>query len=132
MKRCLMGLVLLSLVGLVAGCRTPTRIVGIGESLPPTAPLGCVSSVFLCVLDDEADWNGEPDETYRNLILFSGTAVNLHNQIVSRLQAYNEWLALHFPITEKIAAQELSIPCNQSMTDDDISKVIVALNSWRY
>ena len=40
MKKCLMGLVLLSLVTVVAGCRTPTRVVGIGESLPPTAPLG--------------------------------------------------------------------------------------------
>ncbi len=40
MKKCLMGLVLLSLVTVVAGCRTPTRVVGIGEPLPPTAPLG--------------------------------------------------------------------------------------------
>ena len=66
--------------------------IGHWRDLPPTAPLGCVSSVFLCVLDDEADWHGEPDETYRNLILFSGTSVSLHNHIVSRLQAYNEWL----------------------------------------
>jgi len=40
MKKCLMGLFLLSLVAVVAGCRTPTRVVGLGESLPPTAPLG--------------------------------------------------------------------------------------------
>ncbi len=66
--------------------------IGHWRDLPPTAPLGCVSSVFLCVLDEDADWPGPPDETYRNLILFTGTAVSLHNQIVSRLQAYNEWL----------------------------------------
>ena len=66
--------------------------IGHWRDLPPTAPLGCVSSVFLCVLDDDVKWEGPPDETYRNFILFSGTAVSLHNHIVSRLQAYNEWL----------------------------------------
>ena len=66
--------------------------IGHWRDLPPTAPLGCVSSVFLCVLDDDAEWNGPPDETYRNFILFKGSAVSLHNHIVSRLQSYNEWL----------------------------------------
>ena len=66
--------------------------IGHWRDLPPAAPLGCVSSVFLCVLDEDAQWNGPPDPTYRNFILFSGTAVSLHNHIVSRLQAYNEWL----------------------------------------
>ena len=66
--------------------------IGHWRDLPPTAPLGCVSSVFLCVLDEGVSWDGPPDTTYRNFILFSGTAVSLHNHIVSRLQAYNEWL----------------------------------------
>ena len=66
--------------------------IGHWRDLPPTAPLGCVSSVFLCVLDDDAEWNGPPDDTYRNFILFKGSAVSLHNHIVSRLQSYNEWL----------------------------------------
>ena len=80
--------------------------IGHWRDLPPTAPLGCVSSVFLCVLDDDVDWPGPPDETYRNFILFSGTAVNLHNHIVSRLQEYNEWLELlrHEESLAKLAA----------------------------
>ena len=44
------------------------------------------------MLDEDVRWEGPPDATYRNFILFSGTAVSLHNHIVSRLQAYNEWL----------------------------------------
>ena len=68
--------------------------IGHWRDLPPTAPLGCVSSVFLCVLDADAKWDGPPDPTYRNFVLFSGTAVSLHNHVVSRLQAYNEWLEL--------------------------------------
>ena len=66
--------------------------IGHWRDLPPTAPLGCVTSIFLCVLDDDVKWDGPPDATYRNFILFSGTAVTLHNHIVSRLQTYNEWL----------------------------------------
>ncbi len=66
--------------------------IGHWRDLPPTAPLGCVSSLFLCVLDEGVKWDGPPDATYRNFILFSGTAVSLHNHIVSRLQTYNEWL----------------------------------------
>ena len=80
--------------------------IGHWRDLPPTAPLGCVSSVFLCVLDDDVAWPGPPDETYRNFVLFSGTAVNLHNHIVSRLQEYNEWLELlrHEESLAKLAA----------------------------
>ena len=64
-------------------------------------------------------------------VLGSVIQPQLHYPLAPHQQkAYNEWLALHFPITEKIAAQELSIPCNQSMTDDDVSKVIAALNAW--
>ena len=37
MKKCMMAL---ALVALVAGCRTPTRVVSPGERLPPTASLG--------------------------------------------------------------------------------------------
>ena len=66
--------------------------IGHWRDLPPTAPLGCVTSVFFCVMEEGMVLEEEPDATYRNLILFSGTAVSLHNHIVSRLQAYNEWL----------------------------------------
>lgn len=46
-------------------------------------------------------------------------------------QAYGEWHELHFPITERIAAQELSLPCNQTMTDDEVSAIISAVNAFR-
>ena len=47
-----------------------------------------------------------------------------------RQEAYQEWASLHFPITEHIAAHELSIPCHQAMTDADVQLVIDSLNSF--
>ena len=35
-----------------------------------------------------------------------------------------------FPITEKIHREELSIPCNQALTDDDLAQIITLLNAF--
>ena len=48
-----------------------------------------------------------------------------------RQQAYSEWRHLSFPITERIASQELSLPCNQSLSPQDVTSVIDALNAFR-
>jgi len=37
---------------------------------------------------------------------------------------------LSLPITEQIHAQELSIPCNQALTDEDVSRIIDLMNSF--
>ena len=34
------------------------------------------------------------------------------------------------PVTERIHREELSLPCNQVMTDDDVQQVIRAVNSF--
>ena len=70
-------------------------------------------------------------DALQRYLLDQGIQTQIHYPLAPHQQkAYNEWQALPFPITEKIAAQELSIPCNQSMTDDDVSKVIAALNHY--
>ena len=38
--------------------------------------------------------------------------------------------SLSLPITERIHAEELSIPCNQALTDDDVSRIIDLLNAF--
>ncbi len=48
-----------------------------------------------------------------------------------RQECYREWNNLSFPITEAIHATELSLPCNQSMTSDDVEEVIEAVNSFK-
>ncbi len=48
-----------------------------------------------------------------------------------RQECYREWNHLSFPITEAIHATELSLPCNQAMTSDDVEEVIEAVNSFK-
>lgn len=48
-----------------------------------------------------------------------------------RQEAYSEWNALSFPITERIHAEELSLPCNQTMTDDEAVYIAEAVNAFR-
>ena len=38
--------------------------------------------------------------------------------------------SVSLPITEQISAQELSIPCHQAMTDDEVSTIIRLLNQY--
>ena len=47
-----------------------------------------------------------------------------------RQQAYAEWHHLSFPLTERIAAQELSLPCHPAMSDEDVTQVIEAVNHF--
>ena len=46
-------------------------------------------------------------------------------------ECYQEWNHLHFPITEKIHAQELSIPMNQAISAEEAKEIVAALNSFR-
>lgn len=60
-----------------------------------------------------------------------GIMTQIHYPIAPhRQEAYCEWAGRSYPITERIAAQELSLPCNQMMTDDEVSQVIAAINSF--
>lgn len=45
-------------------------------------------------------------------------------------EAYREWNTRSYPITERIHAEELSLPCNQTMTDDEIKYVAESINSF--
>ena len=45
--------------------------------------------------------------------------------------AYKEWNCLSFPVTEKIHAQELSLPMSPTLTDEQVRWVIKCLNEWK-
>lgn len=47
-----------------------------------------------------------------------------------RQRCYSEWNGLSFAITERIHAQELSIPCHQAMTDEESNRVADLLNTF--
>ena len=44
-------------------------------------------------------------------------------------KCYREWNNLSFPITEYIADNELSLPCNQVLTDSEVEYIVSTLNN---
>jgi dTDP-4-amino-4,6-dideoxygalactose transaminase len=59
-----------------------------------------------------------------------GIGTMIHYPIPPHKQkCYSEWHSLSLPITERIHAQELSLPCNQAMTDDEVEAVVEAIKS---
>ena len=45
--------------------------------------------------------------------------------------AYREWNDLSFPVTEKIHAQELSLPMSPTLTDEQVQYLIDVINEWK-
>lgn len=61
----------------------------------------------------------------------NGIETLIHYPIPPHKQkCYKEWNTLELPITELISAQELSIPCHQAMTDQEVETVVSALNRF--
>ena len=61
----------------------------------------------------------------------NGVQTMIHYPIPPHKQkAYKEWNALSFPITERIHREELSIPCNQTMSLGDAEQIATLLNNF--
>lgn len=62
----------------------------------------------------------------------NGVETQIHYPIPPHKQCcYKEWSTLSLPITEQIHAQELSIPCHQALTDEEITRIIALLNAFK-
>lgn len=73
----------------------------------------------------------ERREALQRHLLDCGVQTQVHYPIAPHQQrAYSEWQQLSLPITEHIAACELSLPCNQTMSDADVTAVIAAVNAF--
>ena len=46
-------------------------------------------------------------------------------------ECYKEWNSLSFPLSEKIHEQELSIPLNPALLQNEIDYIIEVLNEWK-
>jgi dTDP-4-amino-4,6-dideoxygalactose transaminase len=70
-------------------------------------------------------------EELRRYMLDNGVETEIHYPIPpNRQKCYRAWNHLSFSITERIHNQELSIPCNQAMKDEDVSMVVDLLSSF--
>ena len=89
------------------------------------APRDCVYHIFPV-------FSPHRDEL-RCYLADNGVETQIHYPIPPHKQrCYNgQWNALSLPITEQIHAQELSIPCNQILTDDEVSQIISLLNAFK-
>lgn len=62
----------------------------------------------------------------------NGVQTLIHYPIPPHHQrCYAEWASLQLPITERIHREELSLPCNQTMSDEETQRVIALLNAFR-
>ena len=61
----------------------------------------------------------------------NGVGTVIHYPIPPHRQAcYREWNNLSFPLTERIHAQELSIPCHQAMENEEVEQIVTLLNRF--
>ena len=62
----------------------------------------------------------------------NGVETQIHYPIPPHKQhCYVAWNDRSLPITEKIHAEELSIPCHQALSDAEIGRVVAILNAFR-
>ncbi|MDY4043711.1 MAG: DegT/DnrJ/EryC1/StrS family aminotransferase [Marinifilaceae bacterium] len=61
----------------------------------------------------------------------NGIQTNIHYPIPPHKQeCFKEWNHMTLPITEKIHAEELSLPMSPVMTLEEVEKVVAILNAW--
>ncbi|MBQ9357362.1 MAG: DegT/DnrJ/EryC1/StrS family aminotransferase [Prevotella sp.] len=71
-------------------------------------------------------------EALQQYLKDNGVGTMIHYPIPPhRQQCYSQWSKLSLPITETIHEQELSIPCNQAMTGEEVAEVIALINDFR-
>jgi len=66
-----------------------------------------------------------------NYLSTKGIETQIHYPIPAHKQnAFPNWNYLSFPVTEKLSDDVLSLPMSPVMTQDEVSRVIAALNAW--
>jgi len=69
----------------------------------------------------------------RQYLADNGVQTEIHYPIPPHKQkCYKEWGTFEFPITERIHAEELSIPCHQALTDEEVTQIISILNAYHH
>lgn len=62
----------------------------------------------------------------------NGVGTVIHYPIAPHKQeCYKEWNGMSFPITERIANEELSLPIGPAITIDEVKEVVRIINNWK-
>lgn len=94
------------------------------------------------VLPKVFDWNQhvfhifpvscERRDELQKYLAENGIGTNIHYPIPPHKQeCYKQWHDMSLPITEKIHAEELSLPMSPCLTDEQIEYVIEVINKWK-
>lgn len=90
--------------------------------LPPQKT-GCCWHVFPIHINDR--------EKFQQYLKDNGIETAIHYNIPPHKQlAYVEFEHCSFPITEKIYDTELSLPCNSTLSTEQINHIIKTINEW--
>lgn len=74
----------------------------------------------------------EQRDEFQKYLSEKGIGTVIHYPIAPHKQkCYSSWNNITLPITERIAAQELSLPMSPTLTDEQIQYVIDVLNEWK-
>lgn len=74
----------------------------------------------------------EKRDELQNYLKENGVETLIHYPVPPHKQdCYQSFNSLSFPITEKIHAQELSLPISPVMTDEEVERIINLLNIWK-
>ena len=74
----------------------------------------------------------EARDAVRNYLTDNGVETMIHYPIPPHKQrCFESWSNLDLPITELIHNQEISIPCNPALTDDEVQRIISLLNGYK-
>lgn len=102
------------LKGIVNGLVTLPQIDGIGSHAFHIFPIFCK----------------ERDNLMRHLKL-SGITTLIHYPVpVHKQECYSQYCHTEMPVAERLANEELSIPCHPAMSDKDVDDVIKAVNAF--
>lgn len=73
----------------------------------------------------------EKRDSLQRYLMEKGIQTQIHYPVPPHKQkSYFEWQDMQLPVTDEIARTELSLPCNQAMTEEEVSLVIDALNEF--
>jgi len=73
----------------------------------------------------------EKRDALQQYLLQNGIETQVHYPIPPhRQRCYAQWNHLSFPVTEQIALQELSLPCHQALTNDEVTYIAELLNAF--
>ena len=96
-------------------------LIGLPERLPEQSNVWHIFPVF-CERRDELQKH----------LRENGVQTLIHYPIPPhKQQCYVEWNDFEMPITERIHAQELSLPMSQVITDEEVDAVIKVVNSFK-